>query len=75
MERIILENSELLELCSELAHDRASDEANIERKFENINTYKDENAEVLEYTEEFQEIFNRWYDYFYNKILDFKYEE
>lgn len=75
MERIILENSELLELCSDLAHDRAVDEANLERFNELISIYKDEKADCLEYTEEFQEIFNRWYDYFYNKILDFKYEK
>lgn len=72
MERIILEDSEILELASDLVHDRAMDEVTRERTFEEISTYKDENSDVLEYTEEFQNIFNRWYDYFYNKILDFK---
>ena len=69
---IILDNSKILELSSNLAHNRALDETTNERRNENFSIFIDENAEELIYTEEFQNIFNKWYDYFYNEIIKFK---
>ena len=52
-----------LELASELAHLKLESEWN-----ESIKIYEDEESEVLTYTDEAQDIFNEWYDYYLTKI-------
>ena len=56
-----------LELASELAHNE------LERDWsESVTLWKDEEAEVLEYTEEAQEIFNELYDKYLNFLEEIK---
>ena len=57
----------ILELASNLAHDRTLYESgdicnNEDEMFEDIS------AETLVYTEEIQDRFNRWYDYYLTEI-------
>ena len=52
-----------LELASELAHLKLESEWS-----ESIKIYEDEESEVLTYTDEAQDIFNEWYDYYLTKI-------
>jgi hypothetical protein len=57
----------VVELASELA-----DASLISNWSDSIQIFQDEEAEVLEYTEEAQDIFNELYDNFYNVILNCK---
>ena len=59
------ENIEInkLELASELAHIKLLDNWS-----ESIKIYEDENATVLNYTDEAQDIFNELYDYYLDLI-------
>jgi hypothetical protein len=52
-----------LELASELAHEKLSAEWS-----ESIKIYEDEESDVLTYTDEAQDIFNEYYDYYLTKI-------
>ena len=53
----------IIELASELASERLHED------WENsIKIYKDDNADVLEYTDEAQDIFNDLYDKYYSII-------
>lgn len=59
-----MNNLQLLELSSELAQDRAIAEAdNYEYQVKMYNSDDDEN-----YSEEFQDIFNKWYDHYFDII-------
>jgi hypothetical protein len=71
---IYLTNEKLLELTSDLAYERAVDEIKRENSNNDIDIYAtmDGSDVCFIYTEEFQDVFNRWYDYFYNKITKFK---
>lgn len=60
------------ELASELAHNRTLYESGDICNNED-DMYKDMNTDVLTYTEEIQDRFNQWYDYYYTEI--FKYIE
>jgi len=57
----------VVELASELA-----DASLISNWSDSIQIFQDEEAEVLEYTEEAQDVFNELYDNFYNVILNCK---
>ena len=57
----------VVELASELA-----DASLISNWSDSIQIFQDEEAEVLEYTEEAQDIFNELYDNFYTVILNCK---
>lgn len=71
---IHLTNEKLLELTSDLAYERAVDEIKRENSNNDIDIYAtmDGSDVCFIYTEKFQDVFNRWYDYFYNKITKFK---
>ena len=57
----------ILELASELA------QKELENSWtESIQIYKDEESDILEYTEEAQDIFNGLYDHYYSFIENFK---
>ena len=58
----------LLEVASELAHEIVC------AKFEDNEDliYRDKNAESTEYTENAQDLFNEWYDIYYDKLLNYK---
>jgi len=61
----------ILEVASNLAHDMTKDEMFREE----LITHEDDmtiGKDVLTYTEEAQDIFNRWYDYFYDEINKIK---
>lgn len=57
----------VLELASELAHIRTFQESGDIISNED-DMYQDINAEVLMYTEEIQERFNDWYDFYLGEI-------
>ena len=57
----------VLELASELAHIRTFQESGDIINNED-DMYQDINAEVLTYTEEIQERFNSWYDFYLGEI-------
>ena len=57
----------VVELASELA-----DASLIANWSESVQIFKDDQAEILEYTEDAQDIFNELYDNFYNVILNCK---
>lgn len=57
----------VVELASELA-----DASLISNWSDSIQIFQDDQAEILEYTEEAQDIFNDLYDNFYNIILNCK---
>jgi len=71
MIKLTLGEQDIMEVVSILAHERALDETIHERRGGEISTYKDENADVLEYTDEFQDIFNRWVNHFWNRIMEY----
>ena len=52
-----------LELASELAHEKLEAEWTY-----SISIYEDYEADVLTYTDEAQDIFNEYYDYYLTKI-------
>lgn len=54
-------NSKVLELASDLAHLRVT-ESNCQK------IWKDEDSEVLEYTEEAQDLFNEYYDVYEDMV-------
>lgn len=58
----------LLEAASELAHEIVC------AKFEDDENsiYEEPFAGVTNYTEEAQELFNEWYDHYYNLLLNYK---
>jgi len=57
-------NINLLEAASELAHEVVC------AKFEdNDNLIHMEDADGIYYTEEAQDLFNEWYDHYYNLLL------
>jgi hypothetical protein len=60
-------NEQILELASDLAHDRTLYESgdicsNEDDMFEDIN------SDVLTYKDEIQDRFNEWYDYYLTKL-------
>lgn len=59
---------DLLEAASELAHEIVC------AKFEDDehSIYEEPFAGVTNYTEEAQDIFNEWYDHYYNLLLNIK---
>ena len=57
----------VLELASELAHIRTFQESGDIVSNED-DMYQDINAEVLTYTEEIQDRFNDWYDFYLGEI-------
>lgn len=57
----------VLELASELAHIRTFQESGDIISNED-DMYQDTNAEVLMYTEEIQDRFNDWYDFYLGEI-------
>jgi hypothetical protein len=57
----------VLELASELAHIRTFQESGDIINNED-DMYQDINAEVLTYTEEIQDRFNDWYDFYLGEI-------
>ena len=64
-------NSTKIEMCCELAHDRVEDK---ERKLTskgNGTTLIVENDRHTNYTDEGQDIFNEWYDYYCDKITSY----
>lgn len=65
--KLIETNSKILELASELAHNRTFYESGdiIQNEDE---MYQDINLKVLTYKEEIQERFDSWYDYYYSII-------
>lgn len=60
----------IVKLATELAHNRVKDviSRDIEYYYSGVELYKDKNAEILEYTNEVQILFDEWYDYFLTKI-------
>ena len=67
-----LDNSKVIKLACELAEERAENEwifkADADKQETSIFKYED--GEETSYTDEFQPIFDFWYDYFFNKIND-----
>ena len=61
----------IVELTSELAHDASRNEmienGQISNEEEMHKTIKNE-EDILVYTDDAQNVFNYWYDYFWNKI-------
>ena len=60
-------DSRTIELASNLAHNRTLAESGDICKNED-DMYLDINAETLTYTQEIQDRFNHWYDYYYTEI-------
>ena len=66
-----LNNNDIIKLSCELAHDRTIDDINSPLlNYKCIDIYLNEDSDISSYTPEFQEIFDGWYDYFYNKIIN-----
>jgi hypothetical protein len=66
----------LLEVASELAHDSTVNEvlnplSDLQLINEDDMWKTDENENTI-YKEEVQDIFNKWYDFYYDKLLNFK---
>jgi len=66
----------LLEVASELAHDSTVDEvlnplSDLQLINEDDMWETDENENTI-YKEEVQDIFNKWYDFYYDKLLKYK---
>lgn len=57
----------VIELSSELAEEMV----NVKFNYEKNNIYVEENEEI-KYTEAAQEIFNEWYDYYYDFLIERK---
>lgn len=58
-----------VELQSNLAHNSAMDEMiNNQSINDEDEMYVDAESDMLEYTEKAQDVFNRWYDYYYDEI-------
>lgn len=57
----------LVECASELAHNRTFYESGDVLNNED-DMYEDINADTLVYTEEIQDRFNEWYDYYYSLL-------
>ena len=57
----------VIELSSELAEEMV----NVKFNYEKNNIYVEENEEI-KYTEPAQEIFNEWYDYYYDFLIERK---
>jgi hypothetical protein len=57
----------IIELASDLANERLHQDWE-----DSIKIYKDDNADVLEYTDEAQDIFNDLYDKYYSMIENTK---
>lgn len=58
---------DVIELSSELAEEMV----NVKFNYEENDIYVEENEEV-KYTEKAQEIFNEWYDYYYDFLIERK---
>ena len=68
-------NSLLVQFATEFAHSRTIVEVelnNSDLSKSTITLYEDKLADVLEYTEEAQAIFNTWYDHFYDRLSLFQ---
>lgn len=57
----------VIELSSELAEEMV----NVKFNYEQNDIYVEEDEEIR-YTEEAQEIFNEWYDYYYDFLIERK---
>ena len=57
----------VIELSSELAEEMV----NVKFNYEQDNIYVEENEEIR-YTEQAQKIFNEWYDYYYDFLMEKK---
>lgn len=71
-------NINIIELASNLAHNRTLYESgdicnNEDEMFKQKSDY-DYDPDCLSYTEEIQERFNEWYDYYFNEIYKINYE-
>lgn len=70
----------ILELASDLAHERAMEEMIDEGHITDNDgmwtldqdSEEDGSGECYVYTSEAQDVFNRWYDYYYSKIEECK---
>lgn len=69
----------IVELASELADRKITQLQNDSLKKDSLNPLfpngivkEDEETETIMYTEEAQDVFNEWYDYFYDLILTTK---
>ena len=56
----------ILEVASELAHSVVCEQFN----YDSVNIYESVTDAVTNYTDEAQELFNEWYDYYYDFLLD-----
>lgn len=56
----------ILEVASELAHLVVCEQFN----YDSVNIYESVTDAVTNYTDEAQELFNEWYDYYYDFLLD-----
>lgn len=56
----------ILEVASELAHSVVCKQFN----YDSFNIYESVTDAVTNYTDEAQELFNEWYDYYYDFLLD-----
>jgi hypothetical protein len=61
-------NINILEVASELAHKKIEEHFEFEAK----KIYEWVSDEESRYTEEAQELFNEWYDYYYDFLLKLK---
>jgi len=59
----------IVEISSELAHDKMYEELTSEYLSES-DIYK-QNSDVVEYTEYAQKVFDSWYDYYYDFIISY----
>ena len=65
----------LVQYATELAHGRTILEIevnNADFSKSTIATYKDQLADILEYTPKVQKIFDKYYDFYYEELLIFK---
>jgi hypothetical protein len=60
-------NEQILELASDLAHDRTLYESGDICSSED-DMFEDINSDVLTYKDEIQDRFNEWYDYYLTKL-------
>ena len=60
-------NEQILELASDLAHDRTLYESG-DICSSKDDMFEDINSDVLTYKDEIQDRFNEWYDYYLTKI-------
>ena len=63
----------LVEVASELAHNRMVFSIDMDCNEDSLYQQLD-NGDFV-YTEEAQDIFNDWYDYYYNRLLELKFND